>query len=99
MIVALSRFKVANGLEESVAQAFVNRPRVVEDAPGFLGLEVFNDRADPSVFYLSTRWNSESAFRTWHASEAHHTSHRAMPKGLKLDAAFTQLLVLERLCE
>jgi signal transduction histidine kinase len=27
MILALSRFKVANGLEDSVARAFVNRPR------------------------------------------------------------------------
>ena len=99
MILALSRFKVANGLEESVARAFQNRPRLVERAEGFLGLEVFTDSSDASVFYLSTRWTNESAFRRWHASEEHHASHKGIPKGLKLDPAFTQLMVMESLCD
>ena len=99
MILALSRFKVANGLEGSVASAFMNRPRLVEHAEGFLGLEVFTDSTDASVFYLSTRWSSQSAFRQWHASEAHHASHKGIPKGLKLDPAFTQLIVMESLCD
>lgn len=98
MILALSRFKVANGLENDVARAFINRPRLVEQAEGFLGMEVFTDSKDASVFYLSTRWTTESAFRQWHASEAHHASHKGIPKGLKLDAAFTQLIVMESLC-
>jgi heme-degrading monooxygenase HmoA len=98
MIVALSRFKVANGLQAYVAQAFLNRPRLVEHSEGFLGLEVFTDFRDSSVFYLSTRWASESAFRQWHASEAHHQSHKGIPEGIKLDATFTQLVVLEHLC-
>jgi|SRR5450755_4764037 heme oxygenase (mycobilin-producing) len=98
MILALSRFKVANGLEDSVARAFLDRPRLVECAEGFLGLEVFTDSRDASVFYLSTRWTTESAFRQWHASEAHHASHTGIPKGLKLDPTFTQLTVMESLC-
>jgi heme-degrading monooxygenase HmoA len=98
VILALSRFKVANGLENDVARAFINRPRLVEQAEGFLGMEVFTDSKDASVFYLSTRWTTESAFRQWHASEAHHASHKGIPKGLKLDAAFTQLIVMESLC-
>jgi heme-degrading monooxygenase HmoA len=98
MILALSRFKVANGLEDSVARAFLNRPRLVEHAEGFLGLEVFTDSSDASVFYLSTRWTTESAFRQWHSSEAHHASHKGIPKGLKLDPAFTQLVIMECLC-
>lgn len=99
MIVALSRFKVANGLEGSVASAFINRPRLVEHAEGFIGLEVFNDSSDASIFYLSTRWTTNSAFRQWHSSQAHHASHAGMPKGLKLDPSFTQLVVLELLCD
>lgn len=98
MIVALSRFKVANGMGDSVAHAFLDRPRLVEQCEGFLGLEVFTDSNDASVFYLSTRWTSESVFRQWHSSEAHHTSHQFMPKGLKLDPAYTQLVILEPLC-
>ena len=98
MILALSRFKVANGLENDVARAFLNRPRLVEQAEGFLGMEVFTDSKDASVFYLSTRWTTESAFREWHSSDAHHASHKGIPKGLKLDAAFTQLTILDYLC-
>ena len=99
MIVALSRFKVVNGMEDHVAQAFINRPRLVEHTEGFLGLEVFTDKSDASVFYLSTRWTTESAFRQWHSSEEHHASHKGIPKGLKLDSKFTQLVVMEALCK
>ncbi len=94
MILAVSRFRVANGLEQSVKEAFHNRPRLVEQAPGFLGLEVFNEANDPSVFVLLTRWTDVSSFRLWHASEAHDLSHAGIPRGLKLDAAYTQLTVL-----
>lgn len=40
MVLGISRFKVANGLERDVAQAFQKRPRLVESVPGFLGMEV-----------------------------------------------------------
>ena len=88
-----------NGTEEAVACAFLGRPRLVANSEGFLGLEVFRESKDRSIFYLSTRWVSESAFHKWHASDAHHASHRGIPKGLKLDAAFTKLSILEHLCD
>ncbi len=99
MILALSRFKVANGMQDSVARAFVNRPRFVEKSEGFLGMDVFTDSKETSVFYVSTRWTCESAFRQWHTSEAHRASHGGIPKGLKLDPAFTQLVIMESLCQ
>ena len=94
MILAMSRFRVANGLEQAVTEAFHNRPRLVEHAPGFLGLEVFHESNDPTVFVLLTRWTDVSSFRLWHASDAHDLSHAGIPRGLKLDAAYTQLTVL-----
>jgi signal transduction histidine kinase/heme-degrading monooxygenase HmoA len=97
MIVASSRFKVANGLEDSVSEAFLDRPRLVEQVPGYLGLEVFTDAKDPAMFYLVTRWTDAHFFHTWHKSKAHHHSHSGMPKGLKLDPAFTRLILMNRL--
>lgn len=97
MVVALSRFRVANGMEGDVARAFRERPRAVEQAPGFLWLEVLVDRADPAVFYLVTRWTDVESFRRWHDSPAHRESHALIPKGLKLDASWTQVLQLDRL--
>jgi heme-degrading monooxygenase HmoA len=96
MIVAMSRFRVKDSREQDVRQAFLDRPRLVDNEAGFLGLEVFQDQADCSVFYLITRWSDVSSFRTWHSSQAHRRSHELMPAGLKLDSAFTKLRILER---
>jgi len=79
-------------------RAFVNRPQLVEHADGFQGLDVYADSRDASFFYLSTRWATELEFRQWHSSEAHQTSHQGIPKGLKLDPEFTQMVVLNHLC-
>ena len=100
MIVAMSRFRVLNHRERDVRQAFLDRPRLVDGQAGFLGLAVFQDQADCAILYLVTRWSDVSSFRTWHSSQAHKDSHESMPKGLKLDSAFTELRILERVeCE
>jgi signal transduction histidine kinase/heme-degrading monooxygenase HmoA len=97
MIVAISRFRVKNGMEEAVSKAFLERPHLVDTVPGFLGMEVFTDLADASVYYLVTRWSDVKSFREWHSSESHHQSHHLIPKGLKLDASMTQVVEAERL--
>jgi signal transduction histidine kinase/heme-degrading monooxygenase HmoA len=97
MVVVLSRFRVANDREGDVARAFRERPRAVEDVPGFLWLEVFVDRADPAVFYLLTRWADLDSFERWHSSPAHRDSHALIPKGLKLDPSWTTVYRLDRL--
>lgn len=96
MVVVLSRFRVANGMQADVARAFQERPRAVEHVPGFLWLEVFVDSADPALFYLLTRWTDLQAFEEWHGSPAHRDSHALIPKGLKLDPTWTQMYHLVR---
>jgi heme-degrading monooxygenase HmoA len=97
MILALSRFRVANGKEAEVRAAFEARPRLVERAPGFLGLEVFTDTHDPATFWLLTRWTDEERFREWHRGPDHRASHAHIPKGLKLDPDVTLITTLERI--
>ncbi len=92
MILAVSRFRVKNELGDAVRQAFRDRPRRVEGAPGYLGMETFTDG---DTFYLTSRWRDEASFRAWHHSPAHGKSHEGIPKGLKLDPKATRLLVLE----
>jgi len=99
MIAGLSRFKVANGFEAQVKEAFLHRPHLVDHVPGFLGMETFTEEKDGTAFYLLTRWTDAESFRAWHASPAHHASHRGIPKGLKLDPTFTKLWVLDRLAD
>ena len=97
MVVVLSRFRVANRKEADVAEAFRQRPRDVEHAPGFLWLEVLADAGDPAVFYLLTRWTDRQSFEAWHHSPAHRASHALIPKELKLDPAFTKVYTLDRI--
>lgn len=97
MVVVQSRFRVANGLEASVRQAFVARPRLVDLTPGFLGLEVFTDAEHSEIFYLVTRWVDEASYKRWHGSADHRQSHAGIPAGLKLDPAFTQVIIGDRI--
>ena len=97
MILAFSRFRVANELGNAVREAFLNRPGLVDKVPGFLGLEAFTDTEDAAVFYLITRWTDVESFRRWHGGPDHRQSHEGIPKGLKLDPSFTLVRTLERI--
>lgn len=97
MIGAISRFRVSNGTQAAVAEAFAHRVGLVDRQAGFLGLEVYTDAKDDALFYLVTRWSDEVSFGSWHHSEAHRESHRGMPRGIKLDKAHTQLFVMNRI--
>ena len=99
MILAISRFRVQNGLEGQVKAAFFSRPRLVDTVAGFLGMETYTEIGDPALFYLVTRWTDLASYQAWHKSDLHHRSHRGIPKGLKLDASFTQVVLLERLAD
>ena len=94
MVLVVSTFKVANGMEEAVREAFLDRPALVDDAPGFRGMEVFVDHGDGSVFHLLTRWTDEASFKNWHSGPLHKLAHRGIPKGLKLDPSYTSVRTL-----
>jgi heme-degrading monooxygenase HmoA len=67
VVLVVSVFKVANGMEGSVQEAFRNRPHLVDNTPGFLGMEVLIDQQDESIFHLLTRWTDLASFRSWHS--------------------------------
>lgn len=88
---ALSKFRVANGLTAEVRDAFVRRPHQVDNAAGFLRMEVISPVDDPDEFWLLTYWTSEENFKSWHGSHMYRDSHSGIPRGLKLDPKATQL--------
>jgi heme-degrading monooxygenase HmoA len=96
MVTVLSRFTVINGMEAEVRQAFINRPHLVENAPGFVRLEVLSPSGQPAEFWLLTYWETEQHFRDWHKNHRHE-SHQLMPKGLRLDARGTHVQVLNHI--
>lgn len=98
MHVVISRFKVANGMAAEVKRAFVARPRLVEQAPGFLGLDVVSPLDDPDEILLITRWRARASFDAWHESVAYRASHAGIPEGLQLVPGATEIRHYEHVC-
>ena len=84
MIVALSRFTIANDMADEVHAAFRARPRLVDQAPGFLGMDVMSPIGNPAEVWLVTRWCDEQRYRNWHRGHDYHEAHKGIPRGLKL---------------
>jgi heme-degrading monooxygenase HmoA len=80
----LSRFVVANDMDAEVNQAFILRPHLVDNAAGFVRMDVLSPEDMPNEIWLMTYWIDIASYRTWHKSHAYHESHAGIPKGLKL---------------
>jgi heme-degrading monooxygenase HmoA len=89
--VALSKFVVANDMTASVKASFRGRPHLVDDAPGYLRMEVISPVDRPDEIWLMTFWTDEASFRAWHHSHLYHASHKGIPAGLKLVPGETQV--------
>ena len=55
MIVVLSKFTIANGMTAEIRQAFQQRPHLVDEVSGFLGMEVMSPVDKPAEVWLFTR--------------------------------------------
>lgn len=95
MILALSKFTVANGMANDVRAAFNNRPHLVDSAPGFIRMEVMNPEDNDREFWLFTWWENTTSFQDWHRSHQFHEVHQGIPKGLKLVPKSAELTVLQ----
>jgi len=96
---ALSKFKVRNGMEADVRDAFLRRPHLVDEAQGFVRMEVVSPTADDAEFWLLTWWQDEASFREWHHSHLYRESHAGIPKGLKLVPDATELLTFRTITD
>ena len=95
MFIALSRFTIANGMADAVRAAFRQRPHLVDDAPGYLGMEVMSPLDNGAEVWLLTRWRDEQSYLGWHRGHAYHESHQGIPKGLKLVAGSASVRLFE----
>ena len=98
MFIALSKFVVANGMTEEVKMAFKNRPHLVENAPGFVRLDVITPIDNPDEIWLITYWRDEESYQVWHHIPEHHESHQGIPKGLKLVPKANEIRFFEYVC-
>jgi len=97
--VAMSRFAVVSDTVEEVKAAFRSRPGLVEQAEGFLRLDVISPEEAPEEIWLITYWRDRESFLRWHHSPAHKASHRFIPRGLKLDRRRTGITFFEHVTD
>jgi diguanylate cyclase (GGDEF)-like protein len=65
MVTAISRFRVRDGIDGEACRVSHDYARLVENAAGFLGVDILTDAADPLAFLLLTRWTDERSFQAW----------------------------------
>lgn len=54
MIASISKFEIQNGMEDEVKSAFKNRPKFVENARGFVRMDVLSPLTNPAGIHLIT---------------------------------------------
>ncbi len=91
MYVSLSRLRVAPARAPELVGAFRRRVRLVDEADGFVDLQVWQSDRDPGELLMISRWRDRAAFASYMWTEAHRVSHGRIDPGL--DAA----IKLERL--
>ena len=91
MYVSLSRLKVEDGRADELVAAFRRRARLVEEADGFLDLQVWQSDRDRAEIVMVSRWRDRDAFTAYMRSEANRISHD------RIDAGLDRAIKLERL--
>ena len=94
MYVSLSRLRVPGDRAAELVSAFRRRARLVDDADGFVDLQVWQSDRDPGELVMVSRWRDRAAFTAYMRSEQHRISHDRIDSDL--DAAI-KLQALEHL--
>jgi heme-degrading monooxygenase HmoA len=82
MYVSLSRLRVTEERAPELVAAFRARARLVEDADGFVDLQVWQSDRDAGELVMVSRWRDREAFKAYMKSERHRVSHARIPADL-----------------
>jgi heme oxygenase (mycobilin-producing) len=85
LYVSMSRLRVAPDRVEELVSAFRRRAHMVDEAPGFVDLEVWCSDRVPGEVIMVSRWRDRAAFRDYMRSAEHAASHARIDPDL--DAA------------
>jgi heme-degrading monooxygenase HmoA len=78
----MNRFKVTPGREKDFEEAFKGRSGLIDNMPGFLGLDVMRPAGDEGVFISMARWRSREDFENWTQSEEFKQAHSKRRPGM-----------------
>jgi heme-degrading monooxygenase HmoA len=91
MYVSMSRLRVSVERAPSLVSAFRRRVHLVDDADGFVDLQVWQSDRDPGELIMVSRWRDRAAFTAYMRSEDHKVSHD------RIDPELQAAIKLERL--
>lgn len=94
MYVSLSRLRVELSRAPELITAFRRRAHLVDDAEGFIDLQVWQSDRDVGELVMVSRWRDRAAFTAYMRSPEHQISHGRIDPSL--DAAI-KLEALEHL--
>jgi len=82
MYVSLSRLRVPDEHAAELVGAFRRRAHLVDDADGFVDLQVWQSDRDRGELVMVSRWRDRAAFKAYMKSESHRISHARIDPGL-----------------
>jgi heme-degrading monooxygenase HmoA len=91
MYVSVSRLRVPAERSAELVDAFRRRAHLVDEADGFVDLEVWRSDRDAGEIVMVSRWRDRDAFKEYMRSERHRISHA------RIDPALDAVIKLERL--
>ena len=79
----MSRLRVDEQRSDELVAAFRRRAHLVDDADGFVDLQVWRSDRDPAEVLMVSRWRDRAAFKAYMKSDEHRTSHDRIGSELK----------------
>jgi heme oxygenase (mycobilin-producing) len=83
MYVSMSRLRIPVERADALVSAFRARARLVDDADGFVDLQVWQSDRDAGELIMVSRWRDRDAFKAYMRSEDHKVSHGRIPPELE----------------
>jgi heme oxygenase (mycobilin-producing) len=87
----VSRLRVPAERAPELVAAFRRRAHLVDDAEGFVDLQVWQSDRDATELMMVSRWRDRACFTAYMRSDAHQVSHA------RVDPALDAAIRLERL--
>jgi heme oxygenase (mycobilin-producing) len=87
----MSRLRVPPDESEPLIAAFRRRAHLVDDAEGFVDLQVWRSDRDAGEIVMVSRWQDRAAFKAYMKSAEHRISHE------RIDPRLQAMIKLEAL--
>ena len=87
----MSHLRVEEQRAAELVEAFRGRIGLVDEADGFVDLEVWQSDRDPAELIMVSRWRDREAFKRYMKSAEHQRSHERIDPSLQEAISLTRL--------